>query len=92
MFSDLFTRIFDDLNSKLSAEIKLINEYFPSADLVYRCSDNIPSEKVCGTTSRTLRIEFGEAISMLREAGVDEEEQGEYEDLSTVVEKKLGTC
>eukprot|EP00924_Labyrinthula_sp_SR-Ha-C_P000389 snap_masked-scaffold_25-processed-gene-5.33-mRNA-1 protein AED:0.10 eAED:0.10 QI:0/-1/0/1/-1/1/1/0/597 len=90
MFSDLFNHIFTELNAKRKDEINTVRKYFLFEDLVFRAPASIPDEKVSGTTGRTLRIEFKEAIELLREAGFSEEEQGEYDDLSTPSEKKLG--
>ena len=39
---------------------------------------------------KPLRISFAEGIQLLREAGVDETQQGAFDDLSTVNEKILG--
>mmetsp|Transcript_28510 Transcript_28510/g.34857 ORF Transcript_28510/g.34857 Transcript_28510/m.34857 type:complete len:516 (-) Transcript_28510:53-1600(-) len=88
MFSDVFTYIFDKLNENLKAEINTVREYHGFEDLVYKAPDSC--KNVSGTWSRTLRLTFEEAIKLLRAAGVTDEEQEDYDDLSTPVEKKLG--
>mmetsp|Transcript_4402 Transcript_4402/g.5432 ORF Transcript_4402/g.5432 Transcript_4402/m.5432 type:complete len:610 (-) Transcript_4402:861-2690(-) len=89
-FSDMFTYIFDNLYKNQTDELATVRKYHHFEDLVYRAPDSVPKEKISGTFGRTLRLTFEEAIKMLREAGVTEEEQEDYDDLSTPVEKKLG--
>lgn len=90
MFSDLFHHVFTCVNTKTRHEVDVIKSYFPVEDLVFEAPDWIESSKIAGVNSRTLRLEFKEAIAMLREAGVGEEEQPSFDDLSTASEKKLG--
>jgi aspartyl-tRNA synthetase len=76
VFSNLFIHVFDGINAKFKEELQVISQVYPFEPLKY-CRP-------------TLRITFAEGIALLREAGVTEEVQGDYADLSTPVEKQLG--
>jgi aspartyl-tRNA synthetase len=76
VFSSLLIHVFDSINAKFKEELKVISQVYPFEPLKY-CRP-------------TLRISFAEGIALLREAGVTKEVQGDYDDLSTPVEKKLG--
>lgn len=90
VFSDLFHSIFKSLEKNCSKQMDKIREYHPFENIVYEAPESIDSSKIVGIKCRTLRLEFKEAIELLREGGVNEEEQPEFDDLSTPVEKKLG--
>ena len=70
---DLFTSMFEGLREKFSREIATVGQQFPCEPFKF--------------LSPPLRLEFPEAVAMLREAGV---EMGDEEDLSTPAEKLLG--
>lgn len=89
MFSDLFHSMFERLNKTCASELGVVRAFNDFEDLVYTMPEREGVTTV-GTTSRTLVITFPEAIEMLRADGIMEEEQGEYDDLSTPVEKRLG--
>jgi len=76
LFGQLFNYIFEGLNTRFAKELATINTQHPFEPLTF--------------LKPALRITFAEGIALLREAGVTEEEQGSYDDLSTPVEKKLG--
>jgi aspartyl-tRNA synthetase len=73
VIGNLFVSIFKGLETNQDEEIKKIKEQFPADDFKF--------------LEPTLRIEWPDAIAMLRDAGV---EVGDYEDLSTAQEKMLG--
>ena len=70
---DLFTSMFEGLRENFSKEIATVCLQFPCEPFKF--------------LSPPLRLEFPEAVAMLREAGV---EMGDEEDLSTPAEKLLG--
>ena len=76
MFSGVFVHIFKALQAEFADELKIISQTYPFEPFQF--------------LEPSLRITFAEGIALLREAGVTEEEQGEFDDLSTAVEKKLG--
>jgi len=91
MFSDLFHYIFEKLNSEYRREIETVRSYHHFEDLVFKPSEeHLPHIKTAGTNSKTLLLTFQDAISLLREDGVQVDEQGDLDDLSTVIEKRLG--
>jgi len=69
----LFTCIFRGLQDKYQEEIKTVNNQFPHEPFKF--------------LDPPLRLEYPEAVDMLKEAGV---EMGDEEDLSTPSEKLLG--
>jgi len=71
----LFVSIFDGINARCTKELEVIGGKSPFEPFVY---------SPAGTN---LRLEYPTAVAMLREAGV---EQGDFDDLSTEVERKLG--
>jgi len=71
----LFVSIFDGINARCTKELEVIGAKSPFEPFVY---------SPAGTN---LRLEYPTAVTMLREAGV---EQGDFDDLSTEVERKLG--
>lgn len=73
VLSGLFTFIFQQLPKRYSKEIEVIRKQFPVEDFLV--PDQMP------------RLEFPEAVKMLREAG---QEIGDYDDLSTEQERVLG--
>lgn len=73
MFDGLFTYIFDGLKTRCNAELEIIRTQYPFEDLKYR--------------KPQLRLNFAEAIEMLRNAG---EAIGDLDDLDTPQEKLLG--
>merc|ERR1712168_229831 len=70
---DLFTQMFRGLRDKYSQEIATVSQQFPCEPFKF--------------LDPPLRLEFPEAVEMLREAGV---EMGDEDDLSTPAEKLLG--
>lgn len=72
MFDGLFVHIFKGIQEQYKAEIEAVKNQYPFADFEY-----LP---------KTLRLEFPEAISMLREAGI---QIGDHDDLSTESERVL---
>eukprot|EP00555_Chaetoceros_dichaeta_P012894 CAMPEP_0198261850 /NCGR_PEP_ID=MMETSP1447-20131203/10489_1 /TAXON_ID=420782 /ORGANISM="Chaetoceros dichaeta, Strain CCMP1751" /LENGTH=644 /DNA_ID=CAMNT_0043949897 /DNA_START=39 /DNA_END=1973 /DNA_ORIENTATION=+ len=74
VFSDLFIHIFDGINKRCQNELERVREQHPFEDLKY--------------LRPTLKITYAEGCKLLREAGVTD--QGDYDDLSTENEKKLG--
>jgi len=70
---DLFTMMFRGLRDKYSQEIATVAQQFPCEPFKF--------------LDPPLRLEFPEAVEMLREAGV---EMGDEDDLSTPAEKLLG--
>lgn len=73
VLGNLFSFIFSELPKRYSKEIATVRKQYPSEDFL------VP-EKV-------VRLEFPEAIKMLREAG---QEIGDYDDMSTEQERVLG--
>ncbi|KAL2912377.1 aspartate--tRNA ligase dps1 [Polyrhizophydium stewartii] len=69
----LFVSIFEGLRTRYSKEIEAIKRQYPFEDFKF-----LP---------KSLRLEFPEAVKMLREAGV---EIGDFDDLSTAQERILG--
>ncbi|EGD72768.1 aspartyl-tRNA synthetase [Salpingoeca rosetta] len=69
----LFISIFRGLSEQFAEEVEMVNKQFPREKFTW--------------LEPTLRIEWPEAISMLREAG---EEIGDFDDISTPQEKLLG--
>ena len=70
---DMFTAIFRGLQERFSKEITTVCQQFPCEPFKF--------------LDPPLRLEFPEAVEMLREAGV---EMGDEDDLSTPAEKLLG--
>jgi len=70
---DLFTQIFKGLRDRFQAEIASVNAQYPHEPFKF--------------LDPPLRLEFPEAVQMLKEAGVD---MGDEDDLSTPAEKLLG--
>eukprot|EP00090_Calanus_glacialis_P029856 TRINITY_DN4797_c0_g1_i1.p1 TRINITY_DN4797_c0_g1~~TRINITY_DN4797_c0_g1_i1.p1 ORF type:complete len:739 (+),score=305.73 TRINITY_DN4797_c0_g1_i1:38-2254(+) len=70
---DLFTQMFRGLRDKYSQEIETVSQQFPCEPFKF--------------LDPPLRLEFPEAVEMLKEAGV---EMGDEDDLSTPNEKLLG--
>eukprot|EP00002_Diphylleia_rotans_P017779 TRINITY_DN344_c0_g1_i1.p1 TRINITY_DN344_c0_g1~~TRINITY_DN344_c0_g1_i1.p1 ORF type:complete len:662 (+),score=216.02 TRINITY_DN344_c0_g1_i1:58-2043(+) len=73
VLEQMFLYIFDGLNQRYSKEMEVISQQYPFEPLLY--------------TKPTLRLNYPEAVKMLRDAGV---EIGDFDDLSTVQEKTLG--
>lgn len=73
LIGDLFVHIFKGLQSQYAEEIELVRKQFPSEPFKF--------------LEPSLRIDYAEGVSLLREAGVD---MGDDEDLSTPNEKLLG--
>ncbi|XP_015272599.1 PREDICTED: aspartate--tRNA ligase, cytoplasmic [Gekko japonicus] len=71
--ADTMVQIFKGLQERFQTEIQTVNKQFPCEPFKF--------------LEPTLRLEYQEALAMLREAGV---EMGEEEDLSTPSEKLLG--
>ncbi|KAJ3056700.1 aspartate--tRNA ligase dps1 [Rhizophlyctis rosea] len=67
----LFAHIFEGLKTRYAAEIEVIKRQFPFDDFVYKPT----------------RLEFPQAVAMLRKAGI---EIGDHDDLSTESERVLG--
>eukprot|EP00771_Trimastix_marina_P000065 gnl/Trimastix_PCT/1069.p2 GENE.gnl/Trimastix_PCT/1069~~gnl/Trimastix_PCT/1069.p2 ORF type:complete len:474 (+),score=206.55 gnl/Trimastix_PCT/1069:48-1469(+) len=70
---NMFVHVFDGIKERCAKELTFVNEQHPFEELVY------PRE--------TLILQWQEAVTMLREAGV---EMGDFEDLSTEKERTLG--
>lgn len=68
-----FTEIFRGLRDHYADEIKTVGKQYPADEFTF--------------LDPPLRLEFPQAVQMLREAGVD---QGDEEDMSTPTEKLLG--
>jgi len=73
VLEQMFVHIFKQLQKNLAHEIKVVAEQFPREPFEF--------------LEPTLRLEWPEAIAMLREAGEDIDD---FEDLSTPMEKRLG--
>ncbi|KAJ3183600.1 aspartate--tRNA ligase dps1 [Gaertneriomyces sp. JEL0708] len=73
LFDGLFVHILDGLKTRYSAEIEVVKRQYPFEDFLF-----LP---------KTLRLEYAEAVKMLKEAGV---QMGDYDDLSTETERVLG--
>lgn len=73
LIGDLFVHIFKGLQTQYAEEIELVRKQFPSEPFKF--------------LEPSLRIDYAEGVSLLREAGV---EMGDDEDLSTPNEKLLG--
>ncbi|KAK9704638.1 aspartate--tRNA ligase dps1 [Basidiobolus ranarum] len=73
LIGDLFTYIFDGLKTQYRAEIETIRRQYPFEEIEY--------------PPKPLRLEFKDAVALLRENGV---EMGEFEDLTTENERFLG--
>uniref|UniRef100_A0A665UYK9 Aspartate--tRNA ligase, cytoplasmic n=1 Tax=Echeneis naucrates TaxID=173247 RepID=A0A665UYK9_ECHNA len=71
--TDTMVQIFKGLRDNFQTEIQTVNKQFPSEPFKF--------------LEPTLRLEYTEAVAMLREAGV---EMGDEDDLSTPNEKLLG--
>ncbi|XP_048201508.1 aspartate--tRNA ligase, cytoplasmic [Perognathus longimembris pacificus] len=71
--ADTLVQIFKGLQERFQVEIQMVNKQFPCEPFKF--------------LEPTLRLEYCEALAMLREAGV---EMGDEEDLSTPNEKLLG--
>ncbi|CAO1633837.1 unnamed protein product [Sympodiomycopsis kandeliae] len=73
ILGNLFSFIFQELPKRYSKEIATVRKQYPGEDFL------VPDKVV--------RLEFPEAVSMLRSAG---HEMGDYDDLSTEQERVLG--
>ncbi|CAO1614758.1 unnamed protein product [Parajaminaea phylloscopi] len=73
LLGNLFLFIFSELPKRYAKEIATVRKQFPGEDFL------VPDKLV--------RLEFPEAVKMLREAG---QEMGDYDDLSTEQERVLG--
>lgn len=73
LFDELFVDLFTRLETECAKEIAVIKQQYPFEDFKF-----LP---------KTLRLNFSEAIALLRENGV---EVGDYDDLSTANERFLG--
>ncbi|KAJ8599502.1 hypothetical protein CTAYLR_007313 [Chrysophaeum taylorii] len=76
VFAGLFSHIFSSLETKFAAELNIISQVYP-----FEPFKHLP---------KPLRISFAEGIQLLRDAGVTDDMQGDFDDLSTENEKKLG--
>ncbi|KAF9324390.1 aspartate--tRNA ligase dps1 [Podila minutissima] len=73
VFDELFVHIFTGLETTYAADLEVVHRQYPFEKFEF-----LP---------KTLRLEYHEAVALLRENGV---EMGDYDDLSTEVERKLG--
>ncbi|KAF8952104.1 aspartate--tRNA ligase dps1 [Podila verticillata] len=73
VFDELFVYIFTGLETTYAADLEVVHRQYPFEKFEF-----LP---------KTLRLEYHEAVALLRENGV---EMGDYDDLSTEVERKLG--
>ena len=73
IFDELFVFLFDGLNERFKLEIEAVKRQFPFKDLEYK--------------KPSLRLQWPEAISLLRENGI---EHGDLEDFNIETERKLG--
>ncbi|PVU90684.1 hypothetical protein BB561_004776 [Smittium simulii] len=73
LIGELFIHIFSNLEKQYSHEIEIINRQYPFEPLKF--------------TDKPLKLDFKDAVSLLREAGV---EMGDHDDLSTANERILG--
>jgi len=73
MIGNMFTYIFRGLKNNYSELIKTVGKQYPADDFTF--------------LDPPLRLDFGQGLKMLREAGV---EIGDEDDLSTPQEKLLG--
>ncbi|PVV02227.1 hypothetical protein BB560_003324 [Smittium megazygosporum] len=73
MIGEMFIHIFKSLEEQYSHEIEVVKAQYPFEPLV--------------VSDKPLRLEFKDAVKLLREAGV---EIGDYDDLSTASERILG--
>ena len=73
LIGDMFVHIFKGLQTQYAEEISLVHKQFPAEPFKF--------------LEPSLRIDYCEAVSLLREAGVEMEDE---EDLSTPNEKLLG--
>lgn len=73
LLGNLFSFLFQELPKRYSKEIEVVRKQYPSEDFL------VPDQVV--------KLEFPEAIAMLREAG---QEIGDYDDMSTEQERVLG--
>mmetsp|Transcript_11069 Transcript_11069/g.33042 ORF Transcript_11069/g.33042 Transcript_11069/m.33042 type:complete len:590 (-) Transcript_11069:34-1803(-) len=76
VFGKLFNHIFRTLLETFGAELAIISQVYPFEEFKF--------------LEAPLRMTFAEGIALLREAGVDASQQGDFDDLSTVNEKILG--
>lgn len=76
MFGGLFNHIFTGISQKFEKELQIISQVYPFEPFKF--------------LKQPLRISFKEGIALLREAGITPEMQGDFDDLSTENEKKLG--
>jgi aspartyl-tRNA synthetase len=76
LFGKLFNHIFRELQATYGKELELVSQVYPFKPFKF--------------LDKPLRISFAEGIQLLRDAGVTEEQQGAFDDLSTVNEKILG--
>jgi aspartyl-tRNA synthetase len=73
VFDELYVYVFEGLQTRFAKEIEVVKRQFPSSDFKF-----LP---------KTLRLNFKDAVQMLRDAGV---EMGDHEDMNTAKEKLLG--
>eukprot|EP00947_MAST-08B_sp_MAST-8B-sp1_P002162 g2162.t1 len=76
VFGQLFNFIFEQINERYAKELEAVQQQYPFEPLQFL---NPP-----------LRITWKEGIALLRADGVTKEEQGDLDDLSTPVERRLG--
>ncbi|KAG0197307.1 aspartate--tRNA ligase dps1 [Mortierella sp. GBA30] len=73
VFDELFVYIFTGLETEYATDLGIVHRQYPFEKFEF-----LP---------KTLRIEYKDAVALLRENGV---EMGDYDDLSTEIERKLG--
>ncbi|KAJ1448325.1 hypothetical protein M885DRAFT_539552 [Pelagophyceae sp. CCMP2097] len=76
VFGELFSHMFTTIETKFKAELEIISQVYPFQPFKH--------------LKHPLRLTFAEGIALLRGAGVTEEMQGSFDDLSTANEKTLG--
>ena len=76
VIGELFNFIFTQINERFAPELEAVNAQYPFEPLKF--------------LSPPLRLSWEEGIALLREDGVTKEEQGDLDDLSTPVERRLG--
>ncbi|MEM6500163.1 MAG: amino acid--tRNA ligase-related protein, partial [Pseudomonadota bacterium] len=77
LFGGLFAHIFESIQTNFARELEIISQVYPFEP--FQFLKNGP-----------LRLSFEEGMALLRQHGIGADQQGDFDDLSTENEKKLG--
>ncbi|KAJ3121290.1 aspartate--tRNA ligase dps1 [Nowakowskiella sp. JEL0407] len=93
LFDDLFIFIFENLEKRYGKELEIVGKQYPFEKFVYLPTKGVEGlhggkKEGCGRPGKCLRLEYKDAIALLRAAG---RTIGDEEDMNTETERFLGS-